>query len=357
MAACPPKFTFTRKVNPTKRTLQVFNQDNLPSNNENPGLDWSLVNTLDQDPTGKDYFPPPYDPNDPYRFNGDEEQPQVKKDADLHKQTAWAIARIRRMRVSNTIAYMLEDPKLQIKWSLSLNKYYSNVSLRYREVRLTSLLSSNHEAAYVAMVGIVLPPELVCEACKASNGPFQNCIVLPRYLNGACATCHYNSGGKRCSHRPDASKRVKINGLVKTCPPSVLPFILGTPIPASAPTATDSLAAPITTEKPSSVSPTGDMRAQSPATHKSPSPMPTTGNMLAPTSTTHKSPSPASTISDVPAPAPSTHESPSPTLPSLAFTTGDVPAPTPPTGDVLALALTKDEMSLSGTKSYLRKFT
>lgn len=49
----------TKEMDPLayKRNADLISQGN---ENKSIGLDWGLVNTLDQDPTGKDYFPFPY---------------------------------------------------------------------------------------------------------------------------------------------------------------------------------------------------------------------------------------------------------------------------------------------------------
>lgn len=47
--------------------------------------------------------------------------------------------------------------------------------------------------------------EIAGEACKHCDdgfGPFVVCVQVEGHLKGACANCHYNSGGYRCSFRP-----------------------------------------------------------------------------------------------------------------------------------------------------------
>ncbi|KAI1451342.1 hypothetical protein F4805DRAFT_463877 [Annulohypoxylon moriforme] len=185
------------------------------------GLDWDWVETLDQDPRGKTYFPARFAPPNQTSFLGDDEdQPDITNVTDLTNYTAWVLSRVKKMLASKIVVSMIEDPNLEVKWTLSLNSQVHNRISRYREIKLVRFQSpaTNFEAAYAAMVGIILPPEHACNSCKANQGPFKNCIVVPKYLNGACAGCHYNSSGSRCSHRSDSSKRIRIAGVSRTIP-------------------------------------------------------------------------------------------------------------------------------------------
>ncbi|XXH04853.1 4-aminobutyrate transaminase [Hypoxylon texense] len=199
----PPK-----ENRPSPRSSPASSRPSSPLIN-NPGLDWEWVKTLDQDPRGKDYFPPQFDPPEDYQTNGlDIEKPDLNFTGDLREYSIWVLARIRRMRVSNNVASMLSDPNLKIKWVISVNTYWKNSICRYREISLGAT-GPNHEAAYAAMCGTPLPRESWCEICKANRSAFTYCIVLPGYLTGACVGCHLNHCGSRCSHRPDAKGRVR----------------------------------------------------------------------------------------------------------------------------------------------------
>ena len=57
--------------------------------------------------------------------------------------------------------------------------------------------TGNHEAAAAFCVGRVALP--ACGRCSRGLGPFASCIVVPGLLSGACANCHWGSGGKECS--------------------------------------------------------------------------------------------------------------------------------------------------------------
>ncbi|KAI4870936.1 hypothetical protein F4820DRAFT_466561 [Hypoxylon rubiginosum] len=211
----PPK-----KKTRSRRGIPRSNPPSPLSNN--PGLNWEWVKTVDQDPTGKDYFPAPFDPPEDYRCNGlDIEKPNLDLSGDLREYSIWVLARIRRMRQSNAVAAMIADPNVKIKWVISVNTYWKNTVCHYREIVLGGT-GPNHEAAYAAMCGVVLPPEAWCENCKANKSVFTFCIVLPGYLTGACVGCHLNHSGSRCSHRPDAKTRVR---------PTAIP--LAAPLPPS----------------------------------------------------------------------------------------------------------------------------
>ncbi|KAI6092429.1 hypothetical protein F4821DRAFT_253878 [Hypoxylon rubiginosum] len=174
----------------------------------NQGLDWEWVKTLDQDPTEKDYFPERFDPPEELGVLGqDLDKPDLDFTGDLEAFSIWVLARLRDKRATNAIAAMLSDPNVKVKWQLAVNTYFKNSVCRYRDIAIT-LPGPNHEAAYAAMCGIVLPPEHACMHCKANKTVFTYCIVLPGYLNGACVGCHYNNSGSRCSHRPHAKTRI-----------------------------------------------------------------------------------------------------------------------------------------------------
>lgn len=50
-----------------------------------------------------------------------------------------------------------------------------------------------------------------CEHCKRSSGPFAQCIVSDACGLGACAGCHYNSEGIKCSFRQDVKVQTDNN--------------------------------------------------------------------------------------------------------------------------------------------------
>lgn len=61
-----------------------------------------------------------------------------------------------------------------------------------------NLYSQVNCEAYLAQ-GCGVPSPTPCFHCKKGGGPFSVCIVVPGYLNGSCAGCHYNGNGGRCS--------------------------------------------------------------------------------------------------------------------------------------------------------------
>ncbi|KAI0885053.1 uncharacterized protein GGS22DRAFT_162614 [Annulohypoxylon maeteangense] len=227
----------TRNTRSRKQNVDVLNEKNEPAHTSegdlkltgpidgNTGLDWDWVKTLDQNPEGKSYFPAQFTPPTNNPFTGDDDnQPEVTDDTDLTEYTSWVLAKVKKAAVSKAVVSMMKDPDLKAKWAISLNNHHFYRIRRRRELKLVQFQSppTNYEAAYAAMVGIVLPPERACKNCKANQGPFQNCIVVPGYLRGACAGCHYNSSGSRCSHRPDGSKRFRVAGVSTYVPFSSL---------------------------------------------------------------------------------------------------------------------------------------
>ncbi|KAI6081767.1 hypothetical protein F4821DRAFT_18579 [Hypoxylon rubiginosum] len=172
-------------------------------------LNWGWVATLNQDPEGKDYFPPCFNPlGMGYHFLGDEiEKPTVLGTGELPRYTAWALAAFRRGTRSATMAKMMDDQNLRAKWVICPSKDFNG---KFRDLNLSPVTAPrvHHEAAYAAMTGIVLPPERACTMCKSNRGMFQQCIVLPGYLDGSCAGCHYNSDGNGCSHQIGVSHGV-----------------------------------------------------------------------------------------------------------------------------------------------------
>ncbi|KAI8958175.1 hypothetical protein F5Y11DRAFT_337033 [Daldinia sp. FL1419] len=204
----------TRRVTDESEDEDVHVLESAPS--ATGGLNWDLVSTLDQDPHNKPYFPPKY--NLVFELNDVPEKmsPDPETDANCQLYTAWCLNRIRKMRVSNIVASMMDDPNLTIKWCLPLRSFYKDQRNHLRDLQLNATPVSNHEAVYGSMVGIVLPPNMACSYCAKNNGTFRCCIVVPGRLNGACTSCHYNSGGSKCSHRPTSSKRSRIGGVSTT---------------------------------------------------------------------------------------------------------------------------------------------
>lgn len=78
-------------------------------------LNWGWVATLNQDPEGKDYFPPCFNPlGMGYHFLGDEiEKPTVLGTGELPRYTAWALAAFRRGTRSATMAKMMDDQNVR----------------------------------------------------------------------------------------------------------------------------------------------------------------------------------------------------------------------------------------------------
>ncbi|KAI1451825.1 hypothetical protein F4805DRAFT_473134 [Annulohypoxylon moriforme] len=211
-----------------KRTIDTTEQNDDPISPEEepkapaddqPGLDWDWVKALDQDPTKHDYFPDPFTPPAHDKFTGDDDdQPKLTTaDVDLTDYTAWVLARIKKMLISRAVIFMVQDPKVQMDSRPEYPHLQSRTQISRVETGEISIA-----AAYAAMVGIILPPERSCTSCKANNSPFRNCIVLPGYLNGSCAGCHYNSGGSRCSHRDGGRKRARVAGMLRAGLPSTL---------------------------------------------------------------------------------------------------------------------------------------
>ncbi|KAK4034507.1 hypothetical protein C8A01DRAFT_39028 [Parachaetomium inaequale] len=60
----------------------------------------------------------------------------------------------------------------------------------------------NQEALLVQATGDVA--EQPCKLCVDGHGPFAECVTAPNAANGACANCHYNSGGARCKYHHGA---------------------------------------------------------------------------------------------------------------------------------------------------------
>lgn len=56
------------------------------------------------------------------------------------------------------------------------------------------------EAALAQLRGEIAPE--ACSYCTEGKGPFDTCVQMEKAFGNACANCHYNSGGSRCSfHR------------------------------------------------------------------------------------------------------------------------------------------------------------
>ncbi|KAI1403046.1 hypothetical protein F4819DRAFT_252487 [Hypoxylon fuscum] len=190
------------------------------THSSSPGLDWNYLKAIDQ--TQADYLPTPFSPSDRLHYTGEySDQPPLKGDTDLGEFTHWVLARVKRMAVSNTISHMITDPHLSAKWTITPNTQYKDRTRCFKEIKLGITPTTNHEAAYAQMCGIVLPPEQSCIDCQAKKGKFQHCVVVPGYLNGACANCHYNSAGRKCSHRPAITKRPKLNDVSAANPVSI----------------------------------------------------------------------------------------------------------------------------------------
>ncbi|KAI1768784.1 hypothetical protein GGR53DRAFT_353264 [Hypoxylon sp. FL1150] len=234
------------KDSPTPKKIDKFEPDTFesspprstssptgPSSNDQ-GLDWDWVKALDQDPTGKKDFPGRFDPPEELGTLGlDMQRPDLDFTGDLKEFSTWALARLRRMRASNAIARMLSDPNVKVKWELAVNTYWKNAVCHYRDIAISGS-GPNHEAAYAAMCGIVLPPEHACENCRANRTVFTYCIVLPGYLKGSCVGCHYNNSGSRCTHRPDARTRTRAMAMLlndlSPAPATTLAPIRRTPV-------------------------------------------------------------------------------------------------------------------------------
>ncbi|KAI0121503.1 hypothetical protein F4776DRAFT_672515 [Hypoxylon sp. NC0597] len=77
------------------------------------GLDWSLVSRLDQDATGQSHFPARFEPPVHESFLGDDnDKPDLSDNADLNQYSAWVLARVKKMRVSNVVTSMINDPNV-----------------------------------------------------------------------------------------------------------------------------------------------------------------------------------------------------------------------------------------------------
>jgi hypothetical protein len=57
--------------------------------------------------------------------------------------------------------------------------------------------SRNREAALAYCVGEIADEP--CGKCAAGEGPWTSCVIVKDFLGGACAGCHWGSGGKACS--------------------------------------------------------------------------------------------------------------------------------------------------------------
>ncbi|KAI1417234.1 hypothetical protein F5Y13DRAFT_202755 [Hypoxylon sp. FL1857] len=149
-----PKSSPSQNVSPRKRKIDLVDpNEEAPSHtglvSSSSGLDWSWVNGLDQDPTGQSHFPPRFEPPTENPFLGDhDDKPDLMDNADLTQYTAWVLARVKKMRVSNAVKAMIDDPNLKVKWVISLNKYYQDEIRRYREIKLTPSPVSNHEGKF-----------------------------------------------------------------------------------------------------------------------------------------------------------------------------------------------------------------
>ncbi|KAH8585551.1 hypothetical protein B0O99DRAFT_148260 [Bisporella sp. PMI_857] len=58
-------------------------------------------------------------------------------------------------------------------------------------------IAVNVEAAMAFCVGEVQDPP--CKHCAKKHGGFTKCVSVPGFLQGSCASCHYNRETKRCS--------------------------------------------------------------------------------------------------------------------------------------------------------------
>ncbi|KAK4151274.1 hypothetical protein C8A00DRAFT_17312, partial [Chaetomidium leptoderma] len=68
---------------------------------------------------------------------------------------------------------------------------------------LTLNRTYNFEAALMQLTGVEAEDQY--DTCKKHTGPFATCVVSDICSGGSCASCHYNSEGKRCSFRKEGS--------------------------------------------------------------------------------------------------------------------------------------------------------
>jgi hypothetical protein len=77
-------------------------------------------------------------------------------------------------------------------------------SARAAEQRTTKALdlqrNSNRESYLAQCIGAVQTAP--CKSCNKGQGPWKDCVVVPGFLNGSCANCHFGGEGTRCSLRP-----------------------------------------------------------------------------------------------------------------------------------------------------------
>ncbi|OTA98334.1 hypothetical protein M426DRAFT_259054 [Hypoxylon sp. CI-4A] len=102
--------------------------------------------SLDQ--TGKDYLPARLGPLDldALPYDGEDiDEPALKDSGDFGEYSQWVLARVRRIRGSNSMARLLDDRKLTAKWVMSLNTYHRNQILHYRKLSLGTSSPCNHE--------------------------------------------------------------------------------------------------------------------------------------------------------------------------------------------------------------------
>ncbi|KAK3899227.1 hypothetical protein C8A05DRAFT_18307, partial [Staphylotrichum tortipilum] len=82
----------------------------------------------------------------------------------------------------------------------------------YREIAWSR--TGNVEAALMFITGE--EPDEPCYHCSRGNGPFSVCIISAESKFDACAGCHYNSEGNRCSFGKDLNGRTR-NPNSSTC--------------------------------------------------------------------------------------------------------------------------------------------
>ncbi|XXH05387.1 hypothetical protein Hte_011813 [Hypoxylon texense] len=133
---------------PNKRQRLHSPDDDRDNNNSTTRfrLNWGSVTTLDQDPEGKEHFPPHYNTfGMGYFFLGDEvEKPAVAEASDLPRFTAWAFAAFKRGTLSATMAKMRDDQNLRVKWVICPSKDFNG---KFRDLNLSPATAPrvNHE--------------------------------------------------------------------------------------------------------------------------------------------------------------------------------------------------------------------
>ncbi|KAI0180309.1 hypothetical protein GGR52DRAFT_237973 [Hypoxylon sp. FL1284] len=123
------------------------------------------------------------------------------------EMSIWALDVLSRARMKPRLRPLLTDTEVKVKWALPVRIYYKNPALVYRYISLDGM--TRRGAVYAAMCGIVLPPDYRCKKCRNGYGVFACSIVLPSYLRGACAGCHYLAANNKCSFQPGTYRPVR----------------------------------------------------------------------------------------------------------------------------------------------------